>query len=136
MKECTNCKEVKDLSHYKKWNNQCKKCLNYKNKQYRLKNKEKIKGSKRASDLKAKFGISVEEYSEILNNQEGVCAICKSDKPDVNGYRNNFPVDHCHKTGKIRGLLCDRCNRGLGFLRDDTEILKSAILYLEKSNEI
>ncbi len=70
----------------------------------------------------------------MLKKQDGKCAICKKVETSVNKKTNKFKdlsVDHCHKTGKIRGLLCSRCNSGLGFFKDDLEIIKNAGLYLE-----
>lgn len=77
--------------------------------------------------LKRKYGITVEQYEEILQYQKGVCAICG--KPPKEGHAR-LSVDHCHKTGLLRGLLCWLCNRLLGSFRDDKDRLKSAIEYL------
>lgn len=79
----------------------------------------------RKCQYKKKYGITPEEYDKILLIQREVCAICKKKG------RRELCVDHCHTTGKIRGLLCDGCNRGLGFLNDDIKLLKSAIIYLQ-----
>ena len=62
--------------------------------------------------------------------QDGKCAICSN--PQEN---RRLAVDHCHKTGKVRGLLCQGCNTGIGGLKDDTERIKKAIDYLKKSLE-
>lgn len=79
--------------------------------------------------LKNKYGLSVEQFNEILESQNNKCAICGSDAPDHHKKRLN--VDHCHKTGMVRGLLCDACNRGIGLLKDDPKIMKNAICYIE-----
>lgn len=79
---------------------------------------------KRDHQLKSEFGISLNEYEEILGSQNGVCAICKQPQ------EKTLCVDHCHKTGVVRGLLCDNCNNGLGRFGDNPEILISAIDYL------
>lgn len=76
-----------------------------------------------------KYGISYETYCEMLALQNGVCAIC-SDPPS--GRTKRLSVDHCHNTGIVRGLLCNRCNRSLGLLKDDREVLKKAIKYLDQ----
>jgi hypothetical protein len=61
-----------------------------------------------------RYGVTPERYAEMLMQQEGKCAICKRDNPN-NGYTNkHFDVDHCHRTGKVRGLLCRQCNAMLG----------------------
>ncbi len=76
--------------------------------------------------LKYYYGISVEEYDALLARQNGKCAICR-EKPEG----QTLCVDHCHATGKIRGLLCRSCNVGLGNFRDDPRLLRAAIAYLE-----
>lgn len=83
------------------------------------------------SHYKRKYGITVDTYKEMLAEQSGVCAICH--KPESACSKGNIlplAVDHCHKTGKVRGLLCNRCNRVLALFDDDIEIMKSAIDYL------
>ncbi len=75
-----------------------------------------------------KFGLVPEQYEELLSSQGFVCAICL--KQDPLGRR--LAVDHCHTTGKIRGLLCSLCNTAIGMLKDDTTSLLRAVSYLEK----
>jgi len=82
----------------------------------------------RAYNLKTKFGISLEEYGDMLERQGGVCKICKN--ACLSG--NNLAVDHNHDTGQVRDLLCIGCNTGLGSFRDNREILESAVAYLEE----
>ena len=77
--------------------------------------------------LKFKYGISLAVYDYIWDRQKGVCKICGL--PNKDGKK--LSVDHDHKTGKVRGLLCNRCNRGLGVFRDDPEILHKATEYLK-----
>ena len=84
----------------------------------------------RRSHLKINFGLTPENYDAILTAQKGVCAICGVDKPSA--HRQHFYVDHCHTTGKIRGLLCGSCNTGLGHFKDNPDLLTTAISYLEK----
>lgn len=79
------------------------------------------------------FGVTATEYQEMLDIQEGRCAICgDKEKSRTNGGRDDraFFIDHDHTTGLIRGLLCHFCNAGLGFFRDRVDILDSAIDYL------
>jgi len=91
-------------------------------------NPKKIK----AKNLRFKFGITLEKYKEILDRQKGLCAICQKEyKPRKN---RSLAVDHSHHTGKIRGLLCNVCNRGLGYFRDDISVLENAISYLKNGN--
>jgi hypothetical protein len=85
----------------------------------------------RASKLRIKFGVTLEEYERLLVLQDGVCAICK--RPCSSGRR--LAVDHCHKTGMIRGLLCKACNTAIGFLDDSTHLLDRAMSYLRTAAE-
>jgi hypothetical protein len=79
--------------------------------------------------LKRKFNLSREMYQKMLDDQDGVCKICGSDKP--RGRYDNFSVDHDHKTGEIRGLLCSFCNTGIGQFQDSPSLLRKAATYLE-----
>jgi hypothetical protein len=78
--------------------------------------------------LTKKYGITLEDFTELYSKQNGCCAICKNKltKPHV---------DHNHETGKVRGLLCKPCNQGIGFLRDSIEILNNAINYISSNHE-
>ena len=84
------------------------------------------------AELKKNYGITLEVYNEILENQNGKCALCGAEANDtINGKVARLAVDHNHETGEIRGLLCGNCNRGIGNLQDSTEILTKAIDYLQ-----
>jgi len=72
------------------------------------------------------------DYSRMLEEQNGRCAICLSDDPKSPDRVNHWYIDHCHTTGVVRGLLCNSCNRGVGLLGDDIANLERAILYLSK----
>lgn len=81
--------------------------------------------------IKRKYGLSIDQYNDMICAQDGKCVIC--------GYlfgqrKGDISVDHCHSTNKVRGLLCDLCNRGLGYFKDDVQALSNAINYL-KSRE-
>ena len=82
--------------------------------------------SKRKRKLKHQYGISIEEYDRLLTRQNGGCAICGS-PPKT----KNLAIDHCHKTGKIRGLLCVSCNVMLGYAKDQPRRLRLGAQYLE-----
>ncbi len=84
-------------------------------------------GSSRGSMLKRKYDLTVDEYTDMLRTQHGVCAICGDPPPE----NRNLHVDHDHKTGKVRALLCTRCNAGLGMFRDEPMLLARAIAYLD-----
>ena len=73
--------------------------------------------------------MTVEQFEQMFTDQGGRCAICGTD--DFQGKRPH--VDHCHTTGVIRGLLCVRCNQGLGNFRDSPAQLRAAIAYLERT---
>lgn len=77
------------------------------------------------------YGITLEEYEEMLDRQRGVCAICG--QPETSKYKGvvkNLSVDHCHVTGEVRGLLCNNCNRAIGLLGDDLGRIWDAATYL------
>jgi hypothetical protein len=78
----------------------------------------------REKDLARSYGLSWEEYKALAARQGGACAICKK-----SGQR--LFVDHCHKTGRVRGLLCNRCNIGLGYYQDDPRLMRTAMEYLK-----
>lgn len=105
-----------------------------------LQNPEKCKERSRAwtavnrekrqdAHLRKTFGVSLEWYRETLEKQGG-CAICDTQEPGGRDHR--FHVDHDHKTGKVRGLLCNKCNLMVGLSKDDPDILRKAAAYLEK----
>lgn len=85
-----------------------------------------------ASVFKKKYGISLSDYEALLERQNGVCAICR--RTCKSG--RNLAVDHCHETGKVRGLLCLECNRGIGALKDSIDLLTKAISYLKDNGII
>lgn len=93
---------------------------------YRQKNPLKIKNI----SLQKKFGISINEYQELSNKQKNQCAICEIAQSDL---KRSLAVDHCHKTGKVRGLLCHHCNTAIGSLKENPKLFLKAIDYLEKS---
>lgn len=76
--------------------------------------------------LRRKYGLTGEQYDQMLAGQGGRCALCGDES---NG--RTWHVDHCHDSGKVRGLLCDLCNRGLGHFRDNAGVLRRAVAYLE-----
>lgn len=79
------------------------------------------------ADLKKAYGIAVDEYERMAARQNGRCAICK-ELPS----RKALAVDHCHKSGMLRGLLCDTCNRALGLLKESPLVLQAAIEYVKE----
>ena len=133
-KKCPICGELKERSEFHKWKSRqdglgayCKKCSNSKTKKWQKENPDKLLTleQKRAYDRKKNFGISEEQYEQMLVNQNNQCAICKKEI----GWES--AVDHCHTTDKVRGLLCRNCNLGLGGFKDNIETIKKAILYVK-----
>ena len=86
----------------------------------------------RNAHLKTKFGITVETYNKMFEAQGGCCRICAKHQTEV---KRTFAVDHDHKTGKVRALLCNPCNIALGLLREDTSAMKSMIAYVVQHKE-
>jgi hypothetical protein len=80
--------------------------------------------------MKKNYGIGFFEYDAMFEKQNGLCAICSSPPPDHHKKRLN--IDHCHTSGRVRGLLCDACNRGIGLLKDSPDLMLKAISYLAR----
>jgi hypothetical protein len=114
------------------WKKQHKASVNATNRRWREKNPAKIERATRASNLVRRFGLTLAEYEAKLAGQNGACAICGR-TTDVRGRR--FAVDHDHQTGKIRGLLCFRCNNGLGCYDDNELLLLRALKYLREHRD-
>lgn len=93
-------------------------------------NYERLKINRRNSQLRILYGITHADYEALLESQGGACAICGATSPRKTN-KKHFSVDHCHDTGKVRGILCDPCNNGLGRFNDDPQLLRSALEYLE-----
>ena len=159
-KQCTECKRILLVKHFsKKSHNKsglasnCKECQNRYNKKYRLAHKKKIiekgkrhyvknkprlleyaknqyNGVRRNCDYMSKYNITLKDYDEMFDKQDGVCAICKL--PEIT---RRLAVDHNHKTGKVRGLLCTGCNIALGHIKDNPERLENMKMYLEEHKE-
>ena len=89
--------------------------------------------SSRNKQLKKRYNITIDDYDRMLQEQKGVCAICHKPETSENQYGiKRLCVDHCHKSGKVRGLLCFSCNSMLGFSKDSYVILVNAVYYLAK----
>jgi len=109
----------------------CKACAKVCRSRYNRTSKGKRKTHLR--NLLKGYGITVAEYDALLAGQGGLCAICRQPetrKGPFGGVRR-LGVDHCHKTGRVRGLLCHRCNSAIGYFDDDPSLLRVAISYLE-----
>lgn len=84
----------------------------------------------RSWNLKKLYNVTLEEYDLMLDQQNGGCAICGS--PQGEGRSGILHVDHCHTTGRIRGLLCGNCNKALGCMKDSSDLLRKGAEYLER----
>lgn len=98
--------------------------------EWRTKNPEAAAANRQRSRVKV-YDLTVEEYNSLLETQDHACAICRSIEP---GGKGRWHIDHNHKTGKVRGLLCAMCNVGLGNFYDDVALLRGAITYLEETD--
>lgn len=151
-KLCPNCKVVKDHSQFSvrgarhggtkragQLVGYCKSCMSERLKQRKARDPSVYRRIEWPSKLKRLYGLTVEGYFKILQNQGGVCAICSVDNPCKQRSRRDgasqvFFVDHCHKTGIVRGLLCNNCNQAIGFLRDSSANADRLAAYLRRSS--
>lgn len=124
-RECPDCKIVLPLSSFGKaekgrtGRHYCRTCSN-----------------KRRADSQflrslSRYGITLQDYERILKKQNGACAICGQAPRGKGASHYPLVMDHCHKSGQFRGLLCDKCNLGLGNFNDDLSRLKAAVSYLQ-----
>lgn len=124
-KFCADCDTVKPLADFPRnradssgYATYCKPCHNTRTRTA----KERLYGGNREYHLRRRYGIGQREFDQLLAEQGGVCAICAAPRPQH--------VDHDHRTGWVRGILCFNCNGGLGQFRDDQSRLAGAITYL------
>ena len=137
---CAKCKKVKTVDNFSKktssktgYSYVCKQCHNkYSREVWYIKNKDKQKlSSKKWKDknkvrvLATKYNTEISVIKKLLKESNGKCAICGEEC-------SNLHLDHNHKTNKVRGFLCRKCNSGLGFFNDNITIVESAIKYLKK----
>lgn len=136
-KQCTRCKEIKALTCFSKagrgnaLRSNCKTCDANQYKKWKSKNRKKYLDSTTNSGLKLRYGIGLEEYKKLLAGQGDCCKICKSTAPGRKDV-NRFAVDHCHTTGKVRGLLCSKCNTAIGLLNENPLLFDEAKKYLQE----
>jgi hypothetical protein len=138
-KWCYACKDAKPLSQFAPSDRVksgkkgiCRPCNKIKSARWRETNRDYFRLKMRQFHLK-KFGLTAANYETMLQKQNGLCAICaQPEKERRNGRLKLLAVDHSHKTGQVRGLLCGKCNQLLGICRENRDFLNRAILYLEK----
>lgn len=134
-KVCKQCREEKDFSlfRYRKprgnYESYCKACESINNKKWMSNNKESQRQREFKRNLRVKFGMTEDDYYEKLESQNNGCAICRS-RFSLSG--RHLAVDHDHKTGKIRGLLCNECNTAIGLMKENTDLFYNATVYIEK----
>jgi len=121
------CKECKEWKIFGKAKTYCKECCSI-----RTKNNYNYE-KQRAYLLKKKYGISCEKYNQMLHTQNYKCYICQKHEDKLD---RSLAVDHCHTTGKVRGLLCGNCNRFLGQINDDITTAKRLVKYLNENKDI
>ena len=110
-KTCNSCGLEKHLDAFEPARNKCTLCRSL---------QKKVR----------KFNITLSDYNKLFAEQEGCCAICHKHQ---SGFNKALAIDHDHETGDVRGLLCMQCNTALGKFNDNTDLLHSAIKYLESS---
>lgn len=146
LKFCNSCKTTKEDACFGT-KLSCRECVRAQSRDYRKRNLQVIRAKDRARHHKRKharrpqlgslklYGITSDQYYSLLVKQCGVCAICKKPETSLSrsGKLRRLSVDHNHETGKVRGLLCFRCNVGIGYLLDDVSIISSAITYLQSN---
>jgi hypothetical protein len=129
-KSCSRCNKILSLDLFRQdarysdgytcW---CQIC-------YRENNKIHYINKKKWKDIEKRYGIPKEKYKKMEEEQKGLCACCGKE-PKNRGKNGSFVVDHCHATGAVRGLLCAKCNAGIGFFDDDPALLLLASQYLK-----
>lgn len=134
-KKCCSCKVIKSLTDYYKNKSRkdnsdtiCKDCRNEVTKITTLNKPDEMKARALKSRLKNDFGLTPEAFNKMLQAQNNKCASCGK-TTEENGKR--LCVDHDHKSGKVRGLLCDNCNVALGHLKDNLYNAKCLVNYIE-----
>jgi hypothetical protein len=132
MKTCSHCQAEKPLTDFYKSNDNrdgrcyvCKPCAHARNRKWIKDNPDKASAYYKSRRLRRQYGLTVEEYDAMLVAQAGKCAIC-----DGPGGARGLVVDHCHATGKVRGLLCGPCNKGIGLLKESPTNFMRATEYV------
>ena len=123
QKICKTCKDIKTTLH--RSTKEGRKAYNERQRKFNLSEAGRI------GHVRRKYGLSKEQYFKLVEDSDGFCKICG--RLPTSGAR--LSVDHCHHSGKVRGLICNNCNAGLGLFKDDISILVNAIEYLNNTEE-
>lgn len=136
-KECTTCLTTKNLLDFYRntrrkdgYDSRCKECATEYKASWVATKPEYIKLQRENSRLVTRYGITSEDYLKLLESQNFSCAICGNTPEEGREASTKLSVDHCHESGKVRGLLCQKCNTGIGLLGDTKEGLQKALNYL------
>lgn len=154
-KRCPKCGVTKDYSEYHKSRNnsrgiqsRCKACQKAElvarkkknperyaklSRDWKAKNRDKVNKASRWYKIKAAYGLTEQEYDDLLAKQGHRCAICETLEPKGKGI---WHIDHCHETGKVRAILCHHCNVGLGHFQDSISLLQKAVDYVTYYREL
>lgn len=143
MKLCTKCgltKELEEFHRYKRTKDgrayRCILCDTVARKSYQSSQCPKRKREMaRERLMRSRYGMELTDFDSMMEKCGGVCEICKGPPTTYHGYKT-LCVDHCHKTGKVRGLLCNKCNQTLGLMKESIENMESAIKYLKERSDI
>lgn len=137
-RECTKCGQLKPVEEFHKkaqassgFNPQCADCKQqYEKERYALNSKDqKRKDQVRAYSLRTKYGITIEQYNQLLEKQNHCCALCEKHE---SAFKNRLAVDHNHETQEVRGLLCFSCNHRLVGRHKDGKLLRKIADYVEQ----
>lgn len=136
-KRCSHCKEVKDISNFCKnkstkdgYHHQCKKCASEYALAYSKTKTGKING--KFNMLKYRYGLTRDEYHDLINKQKNKCCICGDELKTGTGKSG---IDHNHETGKVRGILCRNCNILIGYLECNKHKINIAMKYIKFKKE-
>jgi hypothetical protein len=125
----------------KRWAKNNRERVNKNGRNYYKNNKEKRKkimdkwllnnkDIRKSIVLKNEYGITIDDYNQLFINQKGCCKICNNHQSQL---KRQLHVDHCHKTLKVRGLLCQKCNTAIGLFEENIEAINNALIYLKES---
>lgn len=117
----------RQLQYYYKHREERKEYNRERGRKYYHNHKKERTKANRNNVLKRTFGITLSDYYKMVSHRGNTCDICHNPPSG----RGGLHVDHCHKTGRIRGLLCSKCNQGLGLFSDNLSLLNKAIWYLQ-----
>ncbi len=139
LKRCTKCGKEQPLENFRprrdcqRRQSWCNGCQSRYRVEWGKKNRERLSATVRNGHRKRRYGITPDEYARLLQDQLGVCAICRRSETRKHGAEIcPLAVDHDHETGKVRGLLCHKCNVMLGCSGDRASILFEAAAYLRR----